>query len=103
MSLLTRPVAPEYIDEFYRLVRPFGWWSQIKQRVLASGKPVRAPLRGSLVAVNVLLGIVATYALYMAPVYFMGKWYIETAVALGLFAGCCAALYFTWYKTLPED
>ncbi len=103
VSLWTRPVAAEHIDEFYRLVRPFGWWGWIKQRVIESGMPMRTPLQPGLVALNVFLGIVAMYALYMSPIYFMGKWYTETAVVLGVFAACCVALYFTWYRTLPED
>ena len=60
-------------------------------------------MRADLVAVNVLLGVVATYALFMAPVYFLGKWYGEASIAMGLFAACCVVLYFTWYKTLPDD
>ena len=33
----------------------------------------------------------------------MGKWYAETAICLGLFLACSAALYFTWFKQLPEQ
>ena len=103
VSLLTRPVEPECIDEFYRRVRPFGLWADVKHRALRAGRKANQPLNLGWIAINVPLGIVATYALYMAPVYLMGKWYAETAAATGVFAGCCAVLYFTWYKTLPED
>ena len=103
VSLLTRPVESEHADEFYRRVRPFGLWGEIKPRALAAGKPANQPISVGLIAINVPLGIVATYALYMSPVYFLGKWHTEAAVSLGIFAACCVVLYFTWYKTLPED
>jgi len=103
VSLLTPPVEAEQIDDFYRKVRPFGWWGDIAKRALATGKPANAPINPRIALVNILIGIVATYSLYMAPVYLMGKWYVETSVCLGLFAACSAALYFTWYKNLPEN
>ena len=102
MTLRTKPVEPEHIDEFYRRVHPFGLWRSIRDRVLASGRPISSSLRPGLIVVNLPLGIIATYALYMAPVYLMGKWFTEMAVCLGVFAACCVALYFTWFKTLPE-
>ena len=37
VSLLTPPVEAELMDEFYRKVRPFGWWGDIAKRALASG------------------------------------------------------------------
>ncbi|MBI4326820.1 MAG: hypothetical protein HY674_16390 [Chloroflexi bacterium] len=103
VSRLTPPVEAEQIDDFYRKVRPFGLWRDIARRALATGKPASAPINPWIALVNVSLGTVATYSLYMAAVYFMGKWFAETGVCLGLFAVCSAALYFTWYRNLPEN
>jgi solute:Na+ symporter, SSS family len=103
VSLLTPPVAAEQIDDFYRKVRPFGLWGGIAQRALAAGKPANAPLNPWFALVNIVVGIIATYSLYMSPVYLMGKWYAETATCLVLFLACSAILYFTWFKQLPEQ
>lgn len=103
VSLLTRPVRPDHIDTFYRRVRPFGWWKAIRDRALVAGRETNAPIPLSLIAVNVPLGVAATYALYMIPVYLLGKWYFESVLCTGIFAACCIALYFTWYRTLPRD
>jgi solute:Na+ symporter, SSS family len=103
VSVLTPPVEAEQIDDFYRKVRPFGLWGSVARRALASGKPANTPINPGLALVNIVLGILATYSLYMSPVYFMGKWYHETGVCLGIFAACSVALYFTWYKNLPEN
>jgi hypothetical protein len=55
------------------------------------------------IILNVALGLVASFALYMAPVYFLGHWITEGIICTAIFAACCVILYFTWYKTLPED
>jgi hypothetical protein len=84
-------------------VRPFGFWGDIAKRALSSGKPANAPLNAWYALINVAVGIVATYSLYMSPVYLMGKWYIETAACVGIFLVCSAVLYFTWFKQLPQE
>ena len=35
--------------------------------------------------------------------FLISKWYAETAICLGLFLVCSVALYFTWFKRLPEQ
>ena len=101
VSLLTPPVESEQIDDFYRKVRPFGLWGTVAKRALADGKPANEPIRPGIALVNVVIGILATYSLYMAPVYFMGKWFPETLSCLGIFAACSAALFYLVQDT-PE-
>jgi Na+/proline symporter len=103
VSLVTPPVEAEQIDDFYRKVRPFGFWNGVAERALGDGKPANSPISFWVALVNIVIGMVATYTLYMSPVYLMGKWYAEAATCLGIFAACSIALYFTWYKTLPEN
>jgi solute:Na+ symporter, SSS family len=103
VSLLTRPVEEKHIDSFYRRVRPFGCWGGIRERAMAAGEPANEPIDLRFVPVNIVLGLVATYALYTSPVYLMGRWYAEAAIAFCLFLACAIALYFTWFKRLPEN
>ncbi|MCX6998024.1 MAG: hypothetical protein NTV49_13300 [Kiritimatiellaeota bacterium] len=103
VSLMTKPVEPKYIDPFYRRVRPFGFWGGIKERALASGEPTNASLNLKFVPVNVVVGVIASYALYMTPVYCMGRWFESAGLAFGTFSVCAVILYFTWFKTLPKD
>jgi len=103
VSLLTKPVDPKYIDPFYRRVRPFGFWSGIKERALASSEPANTQLKLKFIPVNVVVGVIASYALYMTPVYCMGRWFGTAAISFGIFTTCAFVLYFTWFKTLPKD
>jgi len=103
VSLLTRPIAAGHIDAFYRRVRPFGLWGSVARRAMASSEPARAPLKLRFIPINVVVGITASYALYMTPVYCMGRWFERAATSLGIFLACAVVLYFTWFKTLPEE
>ena len=103
VSLLTRPVDPAHIDTFYRRVRPFGFWGSVRNRALASAEPANAPLNLKFIPVNVVVGVIASYALYMTPVYCMGRWFGNAVISLGIFLACAFTLYFTWFKTLPKD
>ena len=102
-SLVTAPIGEEEIDEFYRRVRPFGVWGAIEKRVRASGKPMATPLSFPLVVFNSIIGVVGMVSLYMIPTFVMGHWFLDAAVSTGICVACCVVLYFTWFKTLPED
>jgi len=103
VSYATSPVESEHVDKFYRRVRPFGFWSGIRERALASDEPANAPLNLRLIPINIIVGLVASYSLYMSIVYFMGRWFTEGAISFGIFLACALTLYFTWFKTLPEE
>ncbi|NWK57500.1 hypothetical protein HW115_17920 [Verrucomicrobiaceae bacterium N1E253] len=102
-SLLTKPVEPECIDTFYCRVRPFGLWKEIRLRAMSSGQPVNEPIPFGRAMLNLVVGCVAIYSLYMAPVYFLGKWYLESAVCFAVFSVMSFTLYHTWLKKLPEQ
>lgn len=103
VSKLTAPVAQEHIDRFYRRVRPFGLWRGIRDRALASSEPVNAPLKLRYIPATIVLGLIASYALYMTPVYALGRWFGNAAVSFGVFLICAIGLYFTWFRQLPEE
>jgi solute:Na+ symporter, SSS family len=103
VSLLTKPVDPKHIDAFYRNVRPFGIWGSVSRRALASGLPARKPLNLKFIPINLIVGITASYALYMTPVYCVGRWFGNASISFGTFLACAFVLYFTWFKTLPEE
>ncbi|MCP5537351.1 MAG: hypothetical protein H7A51_14105 [Akkermansiaceae bacterium] len=103
VSLLTRPVESRHIDEFYRRVRPFGLWGQVRKRAEASALPMNAPLPVGRAMLNIVIGCIAIYSLYMTPVYLIGKWYVEAAITFSIFTLSAVGLYFTWLKKLPEE
>jgi hypothetical protein len=103
VSLLTPPIEGETSAAFYARVRPFGLWKDAEKRARAAGLALATAIPVPQIILNVALGLVASFSLYMAPVYFLGHWNAEGCLCAGLFALCCVGLYFSWYRTLPED
>lgn len=103
VSLLTPPIEGETSAAFYARVRPFGLWQDAAARARQAGLTLATAIPVPQIVRNVALGLVASFALYMAPVYFLGHWNAEGLFCTVLFALCGVALYFSWYRTLPED
>ncbi len=103
VTLMTPRIEDEVSAGFYARVRPFGWWRDAESMARARGLPMASALSGPLVAVNVVVGLAASFSLYMAPIYFLGHWPVEGAVSSVIFVACSVILYFTWYKMLPND
>jgi SSS family solute:Na+ symporter len=103
VSLMTPPIEKETSAAFYAKVRPFGLWKSAAADAREMGLKMATSIPLHLIAINVVLGLIASYSLYMAPVYFLGHWPVEAWTCLIIFAVCCVGLYFTWYRTLPND
>ena len=89
--------------KFYAKVRPFGFWKDAATKAKLAGLKMATAIPVPQIILNVVLGLVASFSLYMAPVYFLGHWNLDGSVCCGIFAISCLVLYFTWYRTLPED
>jgi hypothetical protein len=101
-TLLTRPTSRDLLVTFYRNVRPFGFWGPIRQAARLSDAERTDPAESAGLAIlNTALGAVAILGVYLAPMYLVGHWHQEAALALGTAAAAVVLLYFTWYRTLP--
>jgi solute:Na+ symporter, SSS family len=103
VSVLTPPIEAEWSAQFYAKVRPFGIWSKARESALALGLAMAPELSAPFATLNVVVGLVASFSLFMAPVYFLGRWFADGTACALLFSGCVAVLYFTWYRRLPSD
>ena len=103
VSLLTPAIESEVTARFYAMVRPFGLWAQAREVATALDLPMAEPLSAPLAAVNILVGLVASFSLFMAPVYFLGHWVFAGLACTTVFGICAAILYVTWFRKLPND
>ncbi len=103
VSLITARIEEEVSAGFYAKVRPFGLWKDAESKAVSMGLPLASAISIPLVVLNVALGLLATFSLYMAPVYFFGHWPADAAICSTVFVLCSVVLYFTWYKTLPNE
>ena len=103
-SLWTKPVESGVLEKFFLSVRPWGAWGPVKKNALPSteGKTYRSE-SASLGVLNVFLGMAAISGLYLCPMYLVGRWYGPAAAAFAVSSVSVVALYFTWYRNLPEN
>ncbi len=102
-ALLSRPTDEAVLVPFYRNVRPFGAWGPVRRKSgLAANELADRAESMSLAVVNVVLGSTVVLGAYLAPMYLVGHWHLRAALCFGMAAVAGVALYFTWYRNLPE-
>jgi solute:Na+ symporter, SSS family len=102
-TYLTRPTDEAVLIEFYRTVRPFGWWRPIREISCLTSEELHDPAESAWLAmVNLLLAAIAIFGVYVAPMYLVGHWhgYALTWFLVALVAA--VTLKFTWYDHLPK-
>ena len=103
VTLATPPDDMRTLMEFYRRVRPWGWWDPVRDAVVAED-PSFAVNRGfRRDAFNVVVGTVVQTALVALPIYIVVRRFDGLAVCLAIVAVGGAILKKTWYDRLAAD
>jgi Na+/proline symporter len=102
VSYATKPTDREILVGFYKSVRPFGLWKPIAAKAVLTGRELSSESENtSRTIVNVLLAMLAITGLYLFPMYLVGRWYLNSALWLGLAIAAIFVLKYTWYRFLP--
>ena len=103
-SLTTSAVDTKTLANFYRTVKPWGWWRPIK-RLCELERPVltRKSEGLPLTVLNIALGMIAINGLYLFPMYLVGHWYRQSALWFGVAMTALIILKYTWHHHLPKE
>lgn len=102
-TYLGRPTDDAVLLEFYRSVRPFGWWGPIRERAGLTASELNDPGESVTYAViNVLLACLAIFGAYVAPMYLVGHWHMSALAWAAASVAAMIVLKFTWYDHLPK-
>jgi Na+/proline symporter len=102
VSLLSQPTDAAVLAQFYRGVEPAGAWAPVRASVGAANPAWRPRDNFARDALNTLLALVAISALYVGTLYLILHRHGPAGVCFGATTVLSAALYFTWYRHLPE-
>ena len=101
-TLLTAPEDEEVLKDFYRSVRPWGFWGPILEKVRQedpSFRPNKDFLRDMF---NILVGMIWQVALVALPIYIV-TWRLRNAtLTVLLIASTSLVLKYVWYDHLKE-
>ena len=99
-TLLTKPESDEVLMDFYRRVRPWGFWGPVLKKVLAEDPGFKRNKDFLRVMFNIVVGIVWQIALVALPLYIVIKEFQRAAITLAVVLGSSAILKFTWFDHL---
>ncbi len=102
-SYLSEPEKPEVIENFYKTVRPWGFWGPVKKAVLAKDPNFKVNTKFKADMVNVAVGIILQTCLVAAPIFLVIKEWQSLAVAVVLLAFSAIFLKFNWYNKLEDE
>jgi Na+/proline symporter len=99
---LTAPEDEEVLKEFYRRVRPWGFWGPIEKKVQQEDPSFQRNKDFFRDMLNVAIGMVWQIALVALPIYIV-TWRLQAAaLTFGIVAVASLVLKFTWYDHLTE-
>ncbi len=102
VSLLTKPEDEAVLKDFYRTVRPWGFWKPIQQKVLAEDanfKPNKGFARDM---INVTVGIVWQVTFVLVAIYIVLRRFEHLAICLAVLVATSIFLKLNWYNKLTE-
>lgn len=101
-TLLSPAADMATLREFYRRIRPAGCWQPVKRAILTDGGKLHQDSFG-IDILAALIGSVGLQALFLTSSYACTHQWHAFVTAILVVAGCGIALYFLWYKNLPDE
>ena len=103
VTFLTPVTDESTLIKFYSAVHPWGFWKPVHEKVLQANPNFVSENMMKYDLFNMGVGAASIFALNVLPFYFMlHNWHMVGILGF-IFLTTAVILYFTWYKTLPND
>ncbi len=102
VSLLTRPEDETVLKDFYRSVRPWGFWGPIQQKVIAEDAGFRPNKGFAHDMINVTVGIVWQTTFILIAIFLVLHMFRPLAICVAVLAATSIFLKINWYNKLTE-
>ena len=102
-TLVTKPVDEKILMEFYKTVKPWGFWGPIKSKVMAEDPSFEPNNRFSKDALNVLIGVIWQTSLVILPIYIVLQQGMPIVITAAIAIVTSFILKKTWFDELPKD
>jgi Na+/proline symporter len=99
-TLLTKPGDEEVLKDFYRRVRPWGFWGPILAKVRAENPAFERNKDFWRDMFNVVIGITWQVSLVALPIYIVIQKFRNAVITAAIIAVTSIVLKFTWYNHL---
>ena len=99
----SEPTDEKTLKDFYRNVRPWGFWKPIHDKVVAEDPGFRRNTDFWRDMFNVVVGTIAQTALVIFPIYIVLKKLLPLGISLVIIAVCFIIMKRTWWDRLPDE
>ncbi|GAO43256.1 sodium:solute symporter family protein [Flavihumibacter petaseus] len=96
------PTEEAVLINFYKTVRPWGWWEPVRKKVLAEDPAFPVNRNFRLDMFNVVLGIIAQCCLTILPMYLVLWLKTPLMITIGILAVIIFILKKTWWNKLEN-
>jgi len=96
------PTEQATLKQFYRTVRPWGFWKPVHAWVVADDPSFLANKNFKLDMFNVAIGIIAQLCLTILPMYFILGMHAPLFITLAILAVIVVVLKRTWWNKLEN-
>jgi Na+/proline symporter len=100
--LTTKPTEMSVLVNFYRKVRPWGFWKPVHQKTMELYPDFKTNASLSRDSFNVVIGIIWQMSMVITPIYFVIKEFTYAGIAGAVALVCMAILKFSWYDKIED-
>ena len=101
-TLFTEPEDEEVLKDFYRRVRPWGFWGPVLKKVLQEDPSFQRNKDFWRDMFNIVVGMIWQVTLVTLPMYVVIHNFRAAAIAVAIIAATSITLKFTWYNHLKD-
>ena len=102
-TYMSKPTSETVLKEFYKSVKPWGFWGPIKRKVMAEDPTFAYNKNFKMDMFNVVIGTIAQTALVALPIYIILKQAAPIWITAIVTVICAIILKKTWWNKLPEE
>ena len=100
-TFLTPPEDENVLKEFYRRVRPWGFWGPIRDKVMKEDPSFQQNKDFFRDMFNIGVGTVWQTCFIVLAMFLVTRHFHNAAITLAVLVGTCLILKKTWYDKLP--
>ncbi|MFN7119626.1 MAG: sodium:solute symporter family protein [Saprospiraceae bacterium] len=101
-SLMTKPDDEAVLINFYKKVRPWGFWKPIHDKLAMQEPGIQSNKDFGRDMLNVIIGIIWQTAITASPIFLVIKQYDKFFITLAIIAICTWILKINWYDKLKD-
>lgn len=93
----------ETLKNFYKNVKPWGFWQPIHDKVVADDPSFKKNVDFKRDMFNIFVGIIAQTALVIFPIYIVLKRMLPLGISIAIIVVCFVIMKRTWWDRLPIE